>query len=1094
MHYRWTFVALKTSIMRKKSTQLLLSLFILAISPSSIAQITSSSVFGILLDSKKQPIIGATIVYTYTPTGLKYGAASDDKGYYSMSNMNPGGPYSIEAKYLGYQDINQKDIYLSLGTNSRYDFTMNESASEIKEVTVVTSKNKKTAGSEFTKDRIESMPTVSRNITDITKLTPQSNNNSFAGTNFRYNNVTLDGAINNDAIGFSPSLGGQSGTANMPGSSTRTASFSLDAIQEIQVGIAPYDVKLGNFTGGSINAVSRSGSNNVEGSVYVYGRGSFLTGANSHLDYNKVPSSFYDVQTGFRVGLPIIKNKLFFFTNEEITRRQDPQFYAAGDSNPSHTAALSQLSVAQAQRITDSLGSSTFMPVSQYNKGNYNPGTYADYTSHSYSYKFFNRLDYIISDKHQLSIRNNTVLSEATNLDRTAQEFQFGSYDFVQKNLNISTVAELKSRLNSHMTNSAIVGYTYIHDYRDPLGAQFPNVQINTPNGRILLGTNREAGIFNMKQNTIEITDNLTWYKRKHKLSFGTHNEIYKIDYGFINSWNGRVEYQNLDSFYKNAPSRIRAIYNPGDNSRSFNYDNPSASFWVMMLSLYAQDEIAISKRFNLSVGLRIDEVVVPKGPTADQYQSTFPNPTHLDSTGATSYKAANLTGISNNFTQIPTFSPRIGFNWDIAGNQRFILRGGTGIFVGRIPFAWYGYAYYNNGTTFNAVDLNPPKHPTNIPTDPISFDSLSKTTAKVERDAFSNNFHMPQVWRSSLAMDFKIPGDVKLSVEFLYTKTIYDVMIQQINLKDSAVQYASYDVNHVQPFYSQGNSNDSKYSSVYLISNTQQGWRYSLTFSAEKKFKNWVDLFAAYTYGQSKDILNGIRNSPESGWQLNQATNPNSPGLTFSNFDVRHKIVATVTLHHDWTKNFKTTIAFVYTGTSGTPFTWVNSSGAFQGKNGQQVELAYIPTNKGDISLKDTSDAAWNALNSYISNNAYLNSRRGQYTERNGDRTPWNHNLDMRIMQDFNFFSKGEKHHKHTLQVSFDIINLTNLLNPNWGLYYYTSNTQNSSVYTGLTKSSSGLVNGKPVYNYTAPSTAPFLVDQLASRWQGQLGLRYIF
>ena len=1077
--------------MRKLYTYVLLNILLLAILPSLRAQVTSSSVFGVINDAKKQPIIGATVVFTYIPTGLKYGAATDDKGYYDISNMTPGGPYTIDVKYLGYQQITQKDIYVSLGSNVRFDFAMNETASEIKEVTVTSNKNRKTAGSEYNEARIQTTPTVNRNITDITKLTPQSNNNSFAGTNFRYNNVTLDGAINNDAIGFSPSLGGQSGTSNMPGSSTRSSSFSLDAIEEIQVGIAPYDVKLGNFTGGSINAVSRSGSNDVTGSVYTYGRGAFITGTNSHLDYAKVPNSFYDVQSGFRLGLPLIKNKLFLFTNEEITRRQDPQFYAAGDSNPNHTAALSQLSVAQAQRIVDSLASPTFLPVSKFNKGPYNPGAFGAYNVHNYSYKFFNRLDYIISEKHQLSLRNNTVLSEATNLDRTAQEFQFGSYDFTQKNLNVSTVAELKSKLNSHMTNSTIVGYTYIHDYREPLGAEFPNVQINTSNGRILLGTNREAGIFNMKQNTIELTDNLTWYKHKHKLSFGTHNEIYKIDYGFINSWNGRIDYPNLDSFYRSAPSRIRAIYNPGDNSRTNNFNNPSASFWLMMFSAYAQDEMALSKRFNLSVGLRIDEVVVPKGPVADKYQSTFPNPT-LGS--GTTYTSPNPTGFSNNFTQLPTASPRVGFNWDIAGNQRFVLRGGTGIFVGRIPFAWYGYAYYNNGTSFNAVDLNPPTHPFHIPTDPTSFDSLSKTTAKVERDAFVNNFHMPQVWRSSLAIDFKIPGDVKVTLEALYTKTIYDVMIQQLNLIDTGIKYASYDINHVQPLYTGGSSNDTKYSSMYLISNTQKGWRYSLTVSAEKKFPKWIDLFAAYTYGQSKDILNGIRNSPESGWQLNQATNPNSPGLTFSNFDIRHKVVATVTFHHDWSKNFRTAIAFVYTGTSGTPFTWVNSSGAFQGKNGQQVELAYIPVNRGDITLKDTSAVAWNSLNNYISSNSYLNSHRGQYTERNGDRTPWNHNLDVRIMQDFNFYGSGEKHHKHTLTVSFDIINLTNLLNPNWGLYYYTSNTQNSSVYTGLTKSSSGLVNGKPVYNFTAPTTAPYLVDQLASRWQGQLGLRYTF
>jgi hypothetical protein len=1070
-------------------------MLLLGLLPALHAQVTSSSVFGVLVDSKKQPIIGATVVFTYMPTGLKYGAATDDKGYYDMSNMNPGGPYTINVKYLGYQDITQSDISLSLGSNTRFDFTMIEAASEMKEVTVTTAKNKKTTGSDFGEERINTTPTITRNITDVTKLTPQSNNNSFAGTNFRYNNVTLDGAINNDAIGFSPSLGGQSGTSNMPGSSTRTTSFSLDAIQEVQVQIAPYDVKLGNFTGGSINAVSRSGTNDVTGSIYGYGRGAFLAGIDSRLDYSKVPNSYYDVQTGFRLGLPLIKNKLFLFTNEEITRHQEPVFYGAGQKN-------SVITQAQAQQIADSLQSSTFLPNSPYNKnGKYNPGIIDGGTIHSYAYKFFNRIDYIINEKNQLNIRNNTVYSEANNLDNSSQQFNFGNYDFLQKNLNISTVAELKTKINSHMTNSLIAGYTFIHDWREPVGPEFPQLQINFANGPVFVGTNREAGIFNMKQNTMEITDNLTWYKHKHKLTFGTHNEIYNIYYGFVNSWNGRIDYSNLASFIANQPSRIRAIINNSGNSDANNQNNSPANFWLMMLSAYAQDEIAVSRKFNISVGLRIDETAVPTKPVADKNQSSFPgNPASYGST----YTYPNPKNLSGNYTQTPSVSPRVGFNWDIMGNQKIVMRGGTGIFTGRIPFAWYGYAFYNNGSSFNALDWKNPPAGTKIPVDPTTFqtftDSVYKKSSSVERDAFVNNFHMPESWRSSLAFDFKIPGDIKFTLEALYTKTIYDVMLQQVNLVDSAVKYYGYDVAHQQPIYT-GNKNDGNYSSVYLIENTNKGYRYSFTASAEKKFKFGLQLFAAYTYGKSMDVLNGIRNSPESGWQLNEATSPNSAPVTFSNFDIRHKIVATVTFHRDWNANFGTTIAFVYTASSGTPFTWVNSGNKLT-NNGQQNDIAYIPHGKyQDIAVDKlsganyvTDSAGWNALDKFISNNPYLNSHRGQFTSRNADRTPWNHNLDVRIMQDFNFYGKGSKHHKNTLTVSFDIINLTNLLNPNWGQFYYTANTQNSAVYTGLVAVGKTDATGKPIYTYTAPTTTPFLIDQIASRWQGQLGLRYSF
>ena len=1083
--------------MRKISSIVLLTFLLLAAMPALHAQVTSSSVFGVISDAKKQPIVGATVVFTYTPTGLQFGVATDDKGYYDISNMNPGGPYTINVKYLGFQEITQKDIYLTLGSNTRFDFVMNETASDLKEVTVTTTKNKKTAGSEFNEARIQNTPTITRNITDVTKLTPQSNNNSFAGTNFRYNNVTLDGAINNDAIGFSPSLGGQSGTSNMPGSSTRTTSFSMDAVQEVQVQIAPYDVKLGNFTGGSINAVSRSGSNEVTGSVYGYGRGAFLTGNNAHLDYDKVPNSYYDMQTGFRLGLPLIKNKLFLFTNEEITRHQEPVFYGAGEAN-------SVITKAQAQQIIDSLQSPTFMPISPYNKnGTYNPGIINGGTIHSYAYKFFNRIDYIINDKNQLNVRNNTVYSEANNLDNTSQQFNFGNYDFLQKNLNVSTVAELKTKISTHMTNSLIAGYTFIHDWREPNNPLFPQLQINFANGPVFVGTNREAGVFNMKQNTFELTDNLTWYKHKNKITFGTHNELYNIYYGFVNSWNGRIDYSNLAGFIANQPSRIRAIINNTDNSGAYNQNNSPATFWIMMFSAYAQDEIAISKKFNLSVGLRIDETAVPTSGVADKNQASFP--TSPQKYGTT-YTSPNLTSLSGNRTQLPSVSPRLGFNWDILGNQKVVLRGGSGIFTGRVPFAWYGYTYYNNGSSYNALDWKNPPAGTHIPTDPTAFqqfsDSVYKKTSSVERDVFANNFHMPESWRSSLAFDFRIPGGVKLTLEALYTKTIYDVMLQQINLIDTGVKYAPYDMAHLQPIYT-GGKNDAAYSSVYLISNTQKGYRYSFTASAEKKFNFGLELFAAYTYGQSKDILNGIRNSPESGWQLNQATNPNSAPVTFSNFDIRHKIVATVTFHRVWDKEkrFATTIAFVYTGSSGTPYTWVNSGNKLT-NNGQQNDIAFIPHGKyTDIAVDKlvsgsyvTDSTGWNNLDNFINNNSYLSSRRGQFTERNGARTPWNHNLDVRIMQDFNFYGPGEKHHKHTLTVSFDIINLTNLLNPNWGLYYYTANTQNSAVYTGLVATGKNDPTGKPIYTFTAPTTTPYLVDQIASRWQGQLGLRYTF
>jgi Carboxypeptidase regulatory-like domain len=1094
--------------MKKAVTPLLiLSLLMMTWLMPAVAQITTSTVFGTILDEKKQVQVGATVIFSLPSTGLKYAAMTDEKGGYVINNLNPGGPYEVEVKFLGYQPVTQKEIYLPLGSNQRFDYNMTTGTTEMQSVEVVANKKNKITGAEFNTLRLESVPTLTRNVTDVTKLTPQSNNNSFAGTSFRYNNVTLDGAINNDAIGFSPSLGGISGTSNMPGSSTRTSSFSMDAIQEVQAQIAPFDVRLGNFTGGSINAVSRRGTNDFHGSAYIYGQAGAITGPNSAGDGRATPSSFYDVQAGFRLGMPIIKNKVFWFTNEEITRHQDPVFFAAGDTGNFMTTAI-------AQRITDSLSSATFMPKNKYNpSGVYNPGTYGKYNIQSNSIKFFNRFDFAINDNNQLSIRNNTILSDATNLERNSQEFQFGNYDFKQKSLNTSTVIELKTRINDHISNNAIVGYTYIHDYRDPVGDIAPNIQINGFNGggRALLGTNREAGIFNTKQNTIEITDNLTYYKGKHKFTFGTHNEIYKIDFGFINSWNGRIDYANVNDFYANKPSRMRAIYNLGDNSRVYNFDNPSASFWIAMLSVYAQDDIAISKRLNLSVGLRIDAPIMPSSPTRSSKQDSFPNPpAHY---GASYTTVNNVSKLDNKIlggVSLYNFSPRIGFNYDVRGNQKVVIRGGTGLFSGRVPFAWFGYAYYNNGSTFGAFDYKNAPAGTHIPTDPSTFknynDSVLKQTSRVELDIFDKNFKMPQVWRSSLAVDFKVPGDVKFTIEGTYTKVISDILIQQVNLFDS-VKYNPSDIGLQQAVYL-GGRNSNSYSNVYYITNTDKGYRYTITGMVQKSFKFGLDMMAAYTYGGSKDMFNGIRNSPESGWQLNQSLSANSPVLSISNFDIRHRIVATVTFRRDWDKkkHFTTTAALIYTASSGTPFTWGVTNNNKLSNSGQQLDLVYIPKTQADIAFTKNAGNAdssttqqWNALDAFITSQPYLNAHRGQFTQRNGDNTPWNHNLDLRIMQDFNFYAGADKKHKHTLQITWDVINLTNLLNSAWGWYYYTPNTLNSTVNIGLTPTGKyDPVSKQPTYTFTNPaSTAnyqPYSVDQLASRWRMQFGVRYIF
>lgn len=550
---------------------------------------------------------------------------------------------------------------MSLGDNDYPTIKVEKKDNVLEEVVVAGKKTTRGNGTNISQTQISGLPNINRGLQDVTKLVPQSANNSFAGTNFRYNNVTIDGSINNDAIGFSPSLGGQSGTSGMPGSSTRSNSISLDAIQDVQVYIAPYDVKLGNFLGGSVNAVTRSGTNKVSGSVYSYGRNASITGPNNVGDGSKMPSAFEDYQLGFRVGFPIIKDKLFFFTNEEYTKRTDPIFYNAGDLDANGN-------------VTSLIDNTTAAAIANFVKTKYgfDVGSYNAYNNYSNSKKFFNKVDWKINKKHSLSLRNNTVLSEASNLERDGANFRFSSMDFVQHNQSVSTVLELKSHLNNRWSNAFLVGYSTIKDFREPQSSyiKFPQVEIGNSGGTIYLGNDREATVFNMKQNTTEITDNLTYKKGNHTWLFGTHNELYDINYGFVNALNGRISYKTLNDFYNSNPSRVRGTYPFDYSSRDDIFNNPYAKFKVNMYSAYIQDEIKIGEKLKIMPGIRVDYTDLPTKPNLSSQVQNSP----VDPNYGTTYNYTPLNQINNNYFTTASLSPRFGFTYDVKGDKSLII------------------------------------------------------------------------------------------------------------------------------------------------------------------------------------------------------------------------------------------------------------------------------------------------------------------------------------------------------------------------------------------------------------------------------------
>lgn len=1110
-------------MMRLFKFTLLLLLFALFIKPLSVnAQETTATLNGHITDDKGAFLNGATIVIRHDPTGTVTTAQTNNKGIFYLTNLRVGGPYTITITYVGFKDIVLNDVNLGLGTNPNLDVNLQSSSKDLVEVVVSTSRRAATSGLTVGRAQLNTLPTLGRSLSDFTRLTPQSNNNSFAGSNFRYNNLTVDGAINNDAIGFSNSFGGTSGggQSGAAGAGTRTNPYSLDVIQEVQVQLAPFDVKLGNFTGGSVNAVTKSGANDFHGSVYGYGRNKILVGKSVDGQKSSIGSDFHDYQYGATLSGPIVKNKAFFIVNFEQTRRQEPTFYNAGDPG-------SAVSVADATGIYNQLKS----------KYNYDAGSYLGaYKIFTNSDKLFGRLDFNLNDKNTLTLRGIYTSGWGNNLERTSTNFQFGSTDFTQYTKNFNVTAELKTKFNNNLNNQLNVSYINVHEYRDFPGTLSPFMDIG--GGAIWAGTWREASIYNMKQQTFEITDNLTYTKGINKFTFGTHNEFYNLTYGFINSWNGRWEYSNVTNFLADKPSRIRGAYSTDSkfpNDRNSLYNNPPNPYKVALTSVYAQDEISVSKKFRITPGLRVDYSFLSKDIPVDAGFATANNNT----TSAT-YTNTPFNQLNNKWLGKPTLSPRLGFNYDVKGNQSIVLRGGIGVFVGRMPFAWLGYAETLSGGTYNNIDFKPSGSntiggSTVIPLainpqtlkDTINAHALASANAATTRevDVIDNNFKLPRVLRTNIAADFKFGKGYKLTLDALYTKTMYDVKFQQINIKDQVEYYTTGPT--ASPVYTGGKLN-SAYSNVYLLTNTKEGYRYNLTAQLSKTTNNIglgthslnLNWSAAYTYGVSKDISNGIRNSFQSNFELNPAVVPNNPQLAYSNFDLRHRIVGTVGTNWNWNSKNTTSLTFFYSGQAGNPYSVVYNSGGNPFGNAANANLPYIPKNQSDIRLVDkgsyTASQQWTDLDKLISSDKYLSTRRGQYAERNGLHTPWNHELDLKLMHEFKLSSTNKQ---RTLQISFDVFNVLNLLNNDWGHITFVTNVNNYTVnllnFVGYNMDANGnpvatpagttstVAVGKPSSGYTPTFTFNkptglngnyYTVDPINSRWQGQLGIKYSF
>lgn len=1022
------------------------------------AQVTTSSMTGIVTQSSGSATVGATIKATHTPSGTLYSGSANESGRFNLANMRVGGPYRIEVTYVGQDPIVYNDVYIQLGQ----PFTLNPVFGEatgttIDEITVLgrrSGEEKTGASTIIGKEQLESMPTLSRSLQDFTRLTPQATgSNSFGGANNRYNNITIDGAVNNDVFGLA-----SSGT---PGGQASTQPISLDAIQQIQVVLAPYDVSQGNFTGGGVNAVTRSGTNTVEGSIYTFFRNENTIGKNV-LNGEK-SSQFSDNQFGFRVGGPIIKDKLFFFINGEMGRRTSPLANNAGEAG-------SAISLETAELIADHTWS----------EYGYDVGSYGPTDAQTQNNKIFTKLDWNINNKHSLSVRYNYIDAFDDNISRSSSFFRFGNNAYKFANKQHVAVAELRSNFSNRFSNNLIVGYSSIKDNRDLAGGLFPQITITNIDGKSSnsaeFGSQRSSVANELDQTTFEFTDNFKWYVGKHTFTFGTHNEFFSFRNLFINNLNGRWDFRSVEDYIANKPDRVRATYSLIEGE-----DRPSAEFSAAQLGFYAQGESEVLNNLKLTYGLRVDVPVISDKPARNEkVEASFP-------------------GYSTDRTPSGKllWAPRLGFNYDVQGDRSIILRGGAGIFTGRVPFVWLSNQFSNSGMLFGTVDARGTDINQGNGFDPNieNQQNMGAGSTRAEINLVNEDFKIPQVARFNLAGDFKLPYGITGTLEGIYSKTINNIVYSDLNIKESTTPIASDLTNGADTRinYAGDRVNSTDFTNVILMDNSNKGYTYSLTAQLQKSFTNGLNAMVAYTNGGATSVNDGASSTALSNWEYVQTvSNPNNPLLSNSIFNIKHRVIGNVgySISYGRDKLFSTGINLFYAGNSGQPFTYLYN-GDLNGDGAFGNDLLYVPSAANEIKLVDIKNSAdevtataaqqWDALNAYIDSDEYLSSRRGQYVERNGSFMPWQHQFDLRITQDLGTMIQGTK---NRLQLTFDIFNVGNLLNKEWGRNYYVSNQALSLISYS-----------KGGYTFKAPTdNQPYSTSDLASRWQGQIGIRYIF
>ena len=1065
--------------------------------------VTTASLGGKVTDTNGEPLIGATILAVHVPSNTTYGAAADFDGFYRISGMRTGGPYKITFSYTGFAEDVREGVYLNLGQTTRMSSTLSESVTALDEVVVaaqgtgVFGSNKTGANTNISKRDIETLPAASRSIADFVRLTPQAQltegNDGFSislgGQNNRYNAIYIDGAVNNDVFGLAGSgtNGGQTGVNP----------FSVDAIETFQVNLAPFDVRQSGFAGGSINAVTRSGSNRFEGSAYYFVRNQGLVGktppdlVGPGEDREKL-DDFTAKTYGFRLGGPIVRDKVFFFVNYERQNDEIPQpFNFSNYTGRSSEADLANLS---------SFLQSTY---------GYNPGTFDQSVRTLESDKITAKIDWNINQDHKLSFRHGYVKAEnleARNSTATDIGFINGSEFF--ESVTNSSALELNSQFGSKYSNNFIMTYTRVRDDRDPSGDPFPTVGIQDDAGDIEFGSEPFSTANLLNQDIFVITNNFQIYSGAHAITVGTNlewsstkNLFFAFNYGdytFEDQFDagGGLTSTGLNQFLTMQDANVyQHGYSLVGSSAVGDESDGAAEFGLFQMGFYVQDEWQITDNLKGTFGLRIDVPFWEDGSVNNDFNTrTIPL---LEAEGK------NLQGarVGQAIDAQVHWAPRIGFNWDVEGKGETQVRGGVGIFTSRVPLVWPGATYNNNGITGGFMfEFGQPFEPDVN----NQFKDPAPGTGGVggNIDLFAKDFKLPQVTKFNIGVDQKLPWwDLIATADFLYTDVIQDVYYENLNLKGPVGTLNGADN---RPYYDRRDEVDDTYQRIILGSNTKEGDATNFTLALKKPYSNGFTGQVAYTYGVSNKIFDGTSSQNSSQWRNQETVNGKNSNLpvTESDFSLGNRINANVSYAFEYGGEFggRTTIGLFYEALEGQTYSFIYQEGRdLLNDDSRDNALLYVPRNAGEINLVDITDSGgnvlatpaeqWAALDAFIESSDYLRGRRGQYAERNGARAPWSSILDLKVLQDV-YFKSGDS--KHTLQLSLDIFNFSNLLNKNWGKRYFVSGRAAEPIRTVADAPD-------PAFTFD-PSLTLDDFEQIndlgftSSRWQIQLGVRYIF